>query len=330
MLSLAAHVVFFQLSGLIFVFPEPSPSQPISVSVVNTGPPDNEDLASGRVEETPEPLKEEKSDDASILSRFDSKGSSPEKGGKYQARKTIIPREKMPPPEPARRKDKEYVVAKKPETPKTRVASLGRPDRETKRRVVTKKFDPFSAETMKKADKAERAERFERDDVASPARHVRPSEETTDMANPSPKQKIRLSGMTGVRGGDMGEYAASSTGDVIDLGDEAVVSLNTRSFVYMDYFSSIKEAIELFWAYPEDAVAQGLSGKTMIRFSLDSSGDLEEVRLIKSSGSKILDDEAQLAVKVAAPYEAFPPSLDKKRIHIIATFVYQPSFSSVR
>jgi len=114
------------------------------------------------------------------------------------------------------------------------------------------------------------------------------------------------------------------------MGDEAVVSLGSKSFKYIDYFKMIRAAVENLWTYPEEAVIQGFSGRAIIQFTLNQTGQLENVRLIKSSGYKSLDDEARMAVKSAAPYKPFPATLDKKRLHIVATFVYQPTFSAVR
>ena len=68
----------------------------------------------------------------------------------------------------------------------------------------------------------------------------------------------------------------------------------------------------------------------MIKFTINSKGELLNVELLKTSGHKSLDDEAQAAVKLAAPYNAFPAMLNKKRLHIVATFIYQPTFNAVR
>ena len=57
---------------------------------------------------------------------------------------------------------------------------------------------------------------------------------------------------------------------------------------------------------------------------------LEDVRLLRSSGSRLLDDEAVRAVKMANPYNRFPKRITKRRLQINAVFSYMPSMSALR
>ena len=140
----------------------------------------------------------------------------------------------------------------------------------------------------------------------------------------------RPSGVTDVKGAEIETYLMNETEDVIDMGDEAVVSLDTKAFLYVDYFNSIKRAIQIVWTYPEEAIMSGASGQALIRFTINSAGQLEDVSLLNSAGRKILDDEALTAIKAAAPYKPFPVNLSKKRLHIVAAFDYQPTYNAVR
>jgi protein TonB len=109
------------------------------------------------------------------------------------------------------------------------------------------------------------------------------------------------------------------------------VSLDTRDFRYISYFATIKRQIELVWNYPEEAARAGIYGELMMQFIIRRDGRLEDVRLLRSSGSRILDEEAIRAVKLANPYNPFPKRITKKRLHINAVFSYMPSsFSSLR
>ncbi len=96
------------------------------------------------------------------------------------------------------------------------------------------------------------------------------------------------------------------------------ISLDTRDFRYASYFAHIKRRIQNAWIWP--AEAQRNRGKLLLRFKLRENGTLEELRLIKSAGVRILDDLAMAAVTKAAPFEPFPEGLDRKTI--TATFVY--------
>jgi len=329
LLSLIIHLFLFQLSGLIFVMPERPASDPVRIHVIDQTPEVNKDVKQGRVEDLPKPVKEEKPSRQEILSRFDSKAHSPEKGKEHKSPETVMPRERIDAPAPTVEKAKEVAPPQKPEVAEKKIA-LPRPNLDLRKPNAEKEFNPFSNDVMRQALNTAPSEWGAKSEAVRNPASPKPSDEPTEKPNLTPQEKIQVSGLTGVQGSDLGKYAVSETGDVVDLGDEAVVSLNTTSFEYMDYFTSIKKAVELVWTYPEDAIMQGLSGRTVLRFTLKNTGELEDVRLLRSSGHKSLDDEAQLAVKVAAPYNAFPAELGKKRIHIVATFVYQPTFNFVK
>ena len=99
------------------------------------------------------------------------------------------------------------------------------------------------------------------------------------------------------------------------------ISLDTRDFRYASYFAHIKRRIQNAWIWPPEAQKYG--GKLLLRFKLRENGTLEEVRLIKSAGIRILDDLAMAAVTKAAPFEPIPVGLKRlMRKSITATFVY--------
>jgi TonB family protein len=100
------------------------------------------------------------------------------------------------------------------------------------------------------------------------------------------------------------------------------VPLDTKNPQYISYFGSIKRDIELVWEYPEQALRYGLQGKLLMEFSILSNGALESARIVRSSGSHLLDHEALRAVKAAAPFKPIPPWIDKARIDIVASFEY--------
>lgn len=127
-------------------------------------------------------------------------------------------------------------------------------------------------------------------------------------------------------GADLERYAS------LDLNAEEaeVVSLDTRDFRYISYFATIKRQIELVWNYPEEAARTGIFGELMLRFTILHDGRLEDVRLLRSSGSRLLDDEAVRAVKMANPYNPFPRRITKRRLQINAVFSYMPSLSALR
>jgi protein TonB len=104
--------------------------------------------------------------------------------------------------------------------------------------------------------------------------------------------------------------------------NDGPVSLNTRDPQFITYFGSIKRAIEVVWQYPEMALRYGLQGKLLMEFSILGNGELARARIVRSSGSNLLDEEALRAVRLAAPFSPIPPWIGKEQLDILASFEY--------
>lgn len=104
--------------------------------------------------------------------------------------------------------------------------------------------------------------------------------------------------------------------------DSSPVSLNTRDPVYVNYFTRIKQLIDSQWEYPELALRYGLQGTLALEFTIGGNGRLEQLRLVRSSGSQLLDDEALRAIKAAAPFPPIPPWIKPNPLSIAASMEY--------
>ena len=104
--------------------------------------------------------------------------------------------------------------------------------------------------------------------------------------------------------------------------DDEPISLDTKEVRYVSYFSRIKQQIQRVWVYPSQGIKRTLSGELTLKFEISKDGNLLSLRLINTSGSKILDINAIKAVRGAAPYYPFPITITKKKLSILATFVY--------
>ncbi|MCA1960603.1 MAG: TonB family protein [Desulfomonile sp.] len=130
--------------------------------------------------------------------------------------------------------------------------------------------------------------------------------------------------------------ALSGVGDGRDLypdgdAEEAVVDINTREVGFFSYLLHLKRKIEGVWVYPSIAAQSGIGGELTVEFLIANSGQLMNVSLMDSSGSAILDESAVKAIRSAAPYHPFPPSLKSKRLRVRAKFIYitQSSFRRI-
>jgi protein TonB len=102
----------------------------------------------------------------------------------------------------------------------------------------------------------------------------------------------------------------------------SAVNLNTRDPLYVSYFTKIKQSIEQQWEYPEAALRYGLQGRLSLEFAIGGNGQLEQLRMIRSSGSQVLDEEALRAIKAAAPFPPIPAWIKSVPLVISASMEY--------
>ena len=100
------------------------------------------------------------------------------------------------------------------------------------------------------------------------------------------------------------------------------IPLDTKEEKYVSYFSRIKQQIQRAWVYPTQGAKGKLSGEVTLKFEISRDGNLLSLRLVNTSGFDVLDINATKAVKEAAPYYPFPATISKKKLSILATFIY--------
>lgn len=84
--------------------------------------------------------------------------------------------------------------------------------------------------------------------------------------------------------------------------------------------AGIRERIERARFYPDQARRQGVEGVVEVEFTLSSDGRVEDVKVLRSSGSPLLDEASIETIKRAAPYpvvEDWPRTL---RIQLSITY----------
>lgn len=78
------------------------------------------------------------------------------------------------------------------------------------------------------------------------------------------------------------------------------------------YLGSLRATIERNTVNPRNS----LSGRTLVSFEIDSTGNLLSFSVKESSGYPALDRAALSAVRDAAPYPAFPEGVNKKPLTV--------------
>lgn len=92
---------------------------------------------------------------------------------------------------------------------------------------------------------------------------------------------------------------------------ELVTSVDTRESVVAGYLDSWKRRIETTGIryFPEQSVLSDLTGSPTLEVTIDASGQLNEVVVRRSSGSKVLDQAALSILRRAAPFDPFPEAI---------------------
>jgi protein TonB len=101
--------------------------------------------------------------------------------------------------------------------------------------------------------------------------------------------------------------------------------------LYLDNWRKRIEAIGNL-NYPRQASEQGVYGTLRVMVALNPDGSVSDIRILRSSGERVLDEAAVNIVRLAAPFDAFPPELRAKVdvLEIIRTWQFHrgDTFSS--
>lgn len=92
---------------------------------------------------------------------------------------------------------------------------------------------------------------------------------------------------------------------------ELLTSVDTRESVVAGYLDRWKRKIEAMGVkyFPGDDVLRNQTGSPTLEVTIDASGQLREVIVRRSSGSRILDQAALNILRRAAPFDPFPEAI---------------------
>ncbi len=100
------------------------------------------------------------------------------------------------------------------------------------------------------------------------------------------------------------------------------IAANLEDETYSSYIKRIQERFETIGEYPQEAQQRGITGRSLVTFTINEDGTLAMARLTQSSGSRILDEEALRIVRVAAPYIPLPKSFHKQQLILTWAFIF--------
>jgi protein TonB len=89
------------------------------------------------------------------------------------------------------------------------------------------------------------------------------------------------------------------------------VNASTQEYRYAAYLEAWRSKVEKIGNlnYPEEARRRKLYGNLLMHVAVRADGSVERIRVVRSSGHKLLDDAAVRIVRMAAPFSPFPPEI---------------------
>jgi len=106
--------------------------------------------------------------------------------------------------------------------------------------------------------------------------------------------------------------------------------LNSDDILFGSFLRRFETAVYGVWRYPQEAAMKGIEGITPARITFNRRGEIIGVRLLESSGAKVLDDEVLRTLKLIGPVGGFPKGYDKEEFHLIGFFQYGGARRSLR
>ena len=221
------------------------------------------------------------------------------------------PSQPVSPPESREQPSPPAAKAPGPRAPGAPRAPAPRPTPPSPPRVA--RTEPPAPEAMVKTTEPSR-----------PAPETQPSQATPSESAPAPSQSPQVAvarpptsiwrqpgGGGGMQGGGRGGVEGQP------------IPLDTPEPKYQDYFNKVRERIKANWVYPRQAGERNIEGELVIEFHIAKDGRLEFIELRDSSGTRILDDAALTAVKLAQPFPPVPDDIAKRTLAINGQFRYQ-------
>ncbi|MDH3440764.1 MAG: energy transducer TonB, partial [Gammaproteobacteria bacterium] len=92
---------------------------------------------------------------------------------------------------------------------------------------------------------------------------------------------------------------------------ELVTSVDTKESKVASYLSRWKSKIETVGIkyFPDDGLIDGMTGSPTLEVTITATGQLQDVLVRRSSGSKVLDQVALSILRRAAPFDPFPEAI---------------------
>jgi len=150
-----------------------------------------------------------------------------------------------------------------------------------------------------------------------------PNIQVASMEDPEMEQnfKIDLPQLPGPM--DVAGFSLPGPNSLSGAAEGSVHDASAEFINAKDYFEMLHLRIHKFKRYPEAARSNHIEGRVNIQFVLSSDGTLKEIKIMKSSRHKKLDEAAIDAIKNAAPFPRPPGSIFKTPVTLSIDILFE-------
>jgi protein TonB len=105
---------------------------------------------------------------------------------------------------------------------------------------------------------------------------------------------------------------------------------DTRESLIAGYLDGWKRRVERVGTlnFPNEARRRGMSGNPVLEVAISADGSLDQVVVRRSSGHRELDNAALVIVRLASPFDPFPPAMRER--YPVLRFAYEWQFLNGR
>lgn len=137
------------------------------------------------------------------------------------------------------------------------------------------------------------------------------------------KNAIREAGKTAAASGGDGGLAPGSSGGEKGFGETGPLSFETQWFDWGNYAESMVSRIRVHWyGNMPPLIRTGMKGVVTIQFTIQRSGKINDVQILKSSGVPPYDFAAKKSIELSSPLNPLPADFPKESERVTCMFFY--------
>jgi protein TonB len=147
--------------------------------------------------------------------------------------------------------------------------------------------------------------------ASKPKPQKKPKPKPKPKAKPKPKKRITAAQLMASRSEEimrLNEELERKSTAYANRPRRKAISASTTEYKYAAYLDAWRRKVERIGNlnYPDEARRKKLYGNLVLHVAVRADGSIADIRILHSSGAKVLDEAAIRIVKLSAPFAPFP------------------------